>query len=161
VDGALRSSSCLQAGARWVSLSHRRLAWAESVMGHIQHLILESLVKMDHFQKEPQPLNFKRDHWGTRGSKEPVPKEPTGNPAQTECPLWVKDGTLSPPSRNVRLSGRSGHFTDKKFRGARTAILDKAAEVALRTMAPEMIIFDRIYMFVPFQSDAAFRTETL
>jgi hypothetical protein len=67
VDGALRSSSCLQAGARWVSLSHRRLAWAESVMGHIQHLILESLVKMDHFQKEPQPLNFKRDHWGDKG----------------------------------------------------------------------------------------------
>jgi hypothetical protein len=30
-------------------------AWhrAESVMGHIQHLILESLVKMDHVQKEP------------------------------------------------------------------------------------------------------------
>jgi hypothetical protein len=48
-----------------VSLSHRRLAWAESVMGHIQHLILESLVKMDHFQKEP--LNFKRDHRGTGG----------------------------------------------------------------------------------------------
>jgi hypothetical protein len=27
-------------------------------MGHIQHLSLESLVKMDHFQKEP-PLNLK------------------------------------------------------------------------------------------------------
>ncbi len=27
-------------------------------MGHIQHLFLESLVKMDHFQKEP-PLNLK------------------------------------------------------------------------------------------------------
>jgi hypothetical protein len=62
VDGALRSSSCLQAGARWVSLSHRRLAWAESVMGHIQHLILESLIKMDHFQKEPR-AKFKADHW--------------------------------------------------------------------------------------------------
>jgi hypothetical protein len=45
--------------------------------------------------------------------------------------------------------------------GARTAILDKAPEVALRTMAPEMIILDRMYMFVPFQSDATFRTEAL
>jgi hypothetical protein len=35
-------------------------AWhrAESVIGHIQHLSFESLVKMDHFQKEP-PLNLK------------------------------------------------------------------------------------------------------
>jgi hypothetical protein len=32
------------------------------VMGHIQHLFFESLVKMDHFQKEP-PLNLKGDHW--------------------------------------------------------------------------------------------------
>ena len=28
------------------------------MMGHIQHLFFESLVKMDHFQKEP-PLNLK------------------------------------------------------------------------------------------------------
>ena len=60
-------------------------------MGHVQHLSLESLVKMDHFQKEP-PLNLK----GTTGAqgggrKGPVPilKEQIGNPAQTECPLWV------------------------------------------------------------------------
>jgi hypothetical protein len=41
-------------------------AWhrAESVMGHVQHLSLESLVKMDHFQKEP-PLNLK----GTTGGQ--------------------------------------------------------------------------------------------
>jgi len=39
---------------------------AEPVTEHIQHLSFESLVKMDHFQKEP-PLNLKRDHWGTRG----------------------------------------------------------------------------------------------
>ena len=32
------------------------------MMGHIQHLFFESLVKMDHFQKEP-PLNLKGDHW--------------------------------------------------------------------------------------------------
>jgi hypothetical protein len=32
------------------------------VMRHVQHLSLESLVKMDHFQKEP-PLNLK----GTTG----------------------------------------------------------------------------------------------
>ena len=34
------------------------------MMGHIQHLSFESLVKMDHFQKEP-PLNLK----GTTGAK--------------------------------------------------------------------------------------------
>jgi hypothetical protein len=65
------------------------------------------------------------------------------------------------PSRNVRLSGRSRHFTDKKFRGRAPPSFDKAAEVALRTMAPEMIILDRMYMVVPFQSDVTFRTEAL
>jgi hypothetical protein len=30
---------------------------AEPVMRHVQHLSFESLVKMDHFQKEP-PLNL-------------------------------------------------------------------------------------------------------
>jgi hypothetical protein len=40
-------------------------AWhrAESVMQHIQHLSFESLVKMDHFPKEPQkkkPLGHAR-----------------------------------------------------------------------------------------------------
>ena len=51
-------SSCFRR-ERYRALSHRR-AWhgAESVMGHIQHLSFESLVKMDHFQKEP-PLNLK------------------------------------------------------------------------------------------------------
>ena len=35
-------------------------------MGHIQHLLsLESLVKMDHFPKEPQ----KGNHWGTRAGE--------------------------------------------------------------------------------------------
>ena len=33
-------------------------------MGHVQHLSFESLVKMDHFQKEP-PLNLK----GTTGAQ--------------------------------------------------------------------------------------------
>ena len=65
-------------------------------MRHVQHLSPESLVKMDHFQKEP-PLNLK----GTTGAqggcrKGPVPtilKEQIGNPAQTECPLWVAGST--------------------------------------------------------------------
>ena len=45
-------------------------AWhrAESVMGHIQHLSFESLVKMDHFQKEP-PLNLKGTTGAQGGSK--------------------------------------------------------------------------------------------
>ena len=35
-------------------------------MRHIQHLLsLESLVKMDHFPKEPQ----KRNHWGMRAGE--------------------------------------------------------------------------------------------
>jgi hypothetical protein len=60
-------------------------------MRHVQHLSLEGLVKMDHFQKEP-PLNLKGSLGHKRGRKGPVPtilKEQIGNPAQTECPLWV------------------------------------------------------------------------
>jgi len=37
-------------------------------MRHIQHLSLESLVKMDHPSKGAT-AKFKRDHWGTGGSK--------------------------------------------------------------------------------------------
>ena len=40
-------------------------------MGHVRHLSLESLVKMDHFQKEP-PLNFKGTAEDTRGSEIPL-----------------------------------------------------------------------------------------
>ena len=58
------------------------------MIGHIQHLSLESLVKMDHFQKDAT-AKFKRDHWSTRGSKGAHLKEQIGNPGQTECPLWV------------------------------------------------------------------------
>jgi hypothetical protein len=59
-------------------------------MRHVQHLSLESLVKMDHFQKEP-PLNLKGTTGAQGGRKGPAPilKEQIGNPAQTECPLWV------------------------------------------------------------------------
>ena len=37
-------------------------------MGHVQHLSFESLVKMDHFQKEP-PLNLKGTTGAQGGSK--------------------------------------------------------------------------------------------
>ena len=58
-------------------------------MGHIQHLSFESLVKMDHFQKEP-PRNLKGTTGAQGGSKgASTLKEQIGNPAQTECPLWV------------------------------------------------------------------------
>ena len=40
------------------------------MMAHIQHLSFESLVKMDHFQKEP-PLNLKGTT-GAKGSEIPV-----------------------------------------------------------------------------------------
>src|SRR6476660_6747967 len=64
-------SSCFRR-ERYRALSHRRLAHrAESVRAYVQHLACESLVKMDHFQKEPP----KRDHWGTRGGRKgPVRK---------------------------------------------------------------------------------------
>ena len=81
------------------------------MMGHIQHLSFESLVKMDHFQKEP-PLNLKE----TTGAKG------IGNPGQTECPLWSKADIraanhvrFTPESRHVQgtsrcpLCARSGH----------------------------------------------------
>ena len=61
-------------------------------MGHVQHLSFESLVKMDHFQKEP-PLNLK----GTTGQR-----KKNGNAAQTKYPLWVT----------------SGHFALRKFMSA-------------------------------------------
>ena len=59
-------------------------------MGHVQHLSFESLVKMDHFQKEP-PLNLKGTTGAQGGSKgaRPILKEQIGNPAQIACPLWV------------------------------------------------------------------------
>jgi hypothetical protein len=71
-------------------------AWhrAEPVMRHVQHLSVESLVKMDHFQKEP-PLNLKGPLGAPGGRKGPEPtilKEQIGNPAQTECPLCVISG---------------------------------------------------------------------
>ena len=64
-------------------------------MGHVQHLSLESLVKMDHFQKEP-PLNLKVTT-GAQGGVErgQYLKEQIGNPSQIECPLWVISGQTS------------------------------------------------------------------
>jgi hypothetical protein len=55
-------------------------------MGHVQHLSLESLVKMDHFQKEP-PLNLKGTTGAQGGSKgaRPILMEQIGNPAQIAC----------------------------------------------------------------------------
>jgi len=71
------------------------LAWhrTEPVMGHTQHLFFESLVKMDHFQKgatKKGPLGHKG------GRKGQYVKEQIGNPAQTECPLWVISGQTVP-----------------------------------------------------------------
>ena len=59
-------SSLFQAGVLPGLPWHR----TEPVMGHIQHLTFESLVKMDHFQKEP-PLNLKGTT-GAKGSEIPV-----------------------------------------------------------------------------------------
>jgi hypothetical protein len=105
-------SSCFRR-ERYRALSHRRLAHrAESVMAHVQHLSFESLVKMDHFQKEPL-LDLRRTT-GAHGGVErgQYVKEQIGNPAQTECPLWVKSGQTV-PDRNLTCpllseSGQNG-----------------------------------------------------
>jgi hypothetical protein len=60
---------------------------------------------MDHFQKEP-PLNLKGTTGAPGGRKGPEPtilKEQIGNPAQTECPLWVIRGQIV-PGQNPLLS---------------------------------------------------------
>ena len=77
-------------------------------MWHVQHLSLESLVKMDHFQKEP-PLNLKGPLGHKGGRKGQYLKEQIGNPAQTECPLWVISGHLRCGSR-VRFTPKSGQY---------------------------------------------------
>jgi hypothetical protein len=76
-------------------------------MRHVQHPSLESLVKMDHFQKEP-PLNLKGPlgHKGVERGQ--YPKEQIGNPAQTECPLGSKADT-SQRNRHVRFTPESRH----------------------------------------------------
>ena len=76
-------------------------------MGHVQHLSLESLVKMDHFQKEP-PLTLKGPTGAQGGSKGASTNGKIGNPAQTECPLWVISGHMRCKS-DVRFTPESGH----------------------------------------------------
>ena len=66
-------------------------------MGHSQHLSFESLVKMDHFQKEP-PLNLKGTT-GAKGSEIPVR-------------LNVRFGSKADILRcgiDVRFTPKSGH----------------------------------------------------
>ena len=91
-------SSCFRRGVTGLSATD---AWhrAEPVVRYVQHLFLEGLVKMDHFQKEP-PLNLK----GTTGAQ-----GTDGNPARSECPLWVKSGHVRRTSR-CPLSANSGHW---------------------------------------------------
>ena len=65
-------------------------------MGHVQHLSLESLVKMDHFQKEP-PLNLKGPLGHKGGRKGPAPK---GTDWKFPLRLNVRFGSLADePSR--------------------------------------------------------------
>ena len=71
-------------------------------MRHVQRLSREGLVKMDHFQKEP-PLNL----IGTTGAQ-----GTDGNPARSECPLWVKSGHVR-CTRRCPLSAKSGHCKPK------------------------------------------------
>ena len=68
-------------------------------MRHVQHLSLESLVKMDHFQKEP-PLDLKRTT-GAQGGTGPGPailKEQIGIPLR----LNVRFGSLADMATSQR-----------------------------------------------------------
>jgi hypothetical protein len=77
-------------------------------MGRIQHLSLESLVKIDHFQKEP-PLNLKVTTGAQGVERGQYLKEQIGNPSQIECPLWVKSRHLPVHHPMSALPPESGH----------------------------------------------------
>ena len=78
-------------------------------MGHVQHLSIESLVKMDHFQKEP-PLNLKGTTGAQGGRKGPVPK---GTDREIPLRLNVRFGSKAgqtipePKSTVVRLGPKA------------------------------------------------------
>ena len=58
-------------------------------MGHVQHLSLESLVKMDHFQKEP-PLNLKGTTGGKGVERGQTHPKGTDRKSYSDCmSLWV------------------------------------------------------------------------
>jgi hypothetical protein len=76
-------------------------------MGHIRHLSLEGLVKMDHFQKEP-PLDLKGTTGAQGGRRGQYLKE------QIEIPLRlnVRFGSLADicsAKGHVHLTPESGH----------------------------------------------------
>ena len=83
------------------------------MMGHIQHLFFESLVKMDHFQKEP-PLNLKWDHLG-KGIGNPAlypPKADIGrwpdrrlNSSGVRIPSLHSEGSAFTQSRGGACTG--------------------------------------------------------
>ena len=77
-------------------------------MWHVQHLSLESLVKMDHFQKEP-PLNLKGP-LAQGGSQGPIPK---GTDWTSPLRLNVRYGSLADTLRCgscVRFTPESGQY---------------------------------------------------
>src|SRR4029450_13016761 len=68
--GWTMGSSCFRPERSRALATHARHR-AEPVMGHIQHLSFESLIKMDHFQKE-QPVNLKGTTGAQGGPKEAI-----------------------------------------------------------------------------------------
>jgi hypothetical protein len=76
--GLQHSAVSLFAGGSAIGLSATD-AWhrAESVMAHVQHLSFESLVKMDHFQKEP--LLDLRGTTGAQGGSKGASHHPKGS----------------------------------------------------------------------------------
>ena len=74
-------------------------------MGHIQHLFLESLVKMDHFQKEP-PLNLK----GPLAHKVEYPFSASAE----QCPLLSESRHfVSPIEMSIGGSGDNAGFAQR------------------------------------------------
>jgi hypothetical protein len=73
-------------------------AWfkAESVMGHIQHLSLESLVKMDHFKRSHQKWTTGAQN-GTRWANNHTTSERDGISALAKDYWRVADAMDPPP----------------------------------------------------------------
>ena len=102
-------------------------------MGHIQHLSFESLVKIDHFQKEP-PLNLKGTT-GAKGSEIPVRLKSALGHKRTFAPQ--KAMSALPPKADIRRTRLLDHglrlFVSK---WARRATRGYNCDISMGTAAP-------------------------
>src|SRR4030095_12843844 len=106
-------------------------AWhrAEPVMGHVQHLSLESLVKMDHFQNEP-PLNLK----GTPGA-----------PKGVERGQYLKDQN---PAVRMSALGRKQTFAPQNVMSALAPKADMCGALAHVCFGPIDGVIGRRFLWI-------------